>query len=89
MATRIGSALPERGVDVTTRRVPEAGDVDGDGYDGVVVGASATDGAHRPEVIAFVERHVETLRERPSALFQPSPSTVRRGWSASPSPAAV
>ena len=70
VAECIGSVLSDRGFDVTTLHASDATDVAVDEFDGILIGASINDGEHQPEVLAFVERHGQTLTTRPSGFFQ-------------------
>ncbi|WP_458189853.1 flavodoxin domain-containing protein [Haladaptatus sp. NG-WS-4] len=76
VAEHIDSVLTDRGFDVTTVHVSNASDVAVDEFDGVLVGASINNGEHQPEVLAFVEEHVESLAARPSGFFQLSLASV-------------
>lgn len=50
-------------------------------FDAVLVGASVDSGGHQPAVVAFVERHAETLADRPTGFFQVSlASAVPSKW---------
>ncbi len=39
------------------------------GFDAVLIGASIRNGKHNPTVISFIERHVDSLSQRPSGFF--------------------
>ena len=70
VAAHLDAVLSVRGMDVTTRHVAAAGDVDIEAFDGVLVGASVNRGRHQPEVLAFVEDNRGALEARPSGFFQ-------------------
>ncbi|ELY54284.1 flavodoxin domain-containing protein [Natronolimnohabitans innermongolicus] len=72
VAEQIDAALTERGHEVTTNRVGEISDAAVTTFDAVLVGSPVVNRAHLPAVVAFVERHRETLSSRPSAFFQVS-----------------
>lgn len=54
---------------VTLLSVDEAGQIDLAVFDKIVIGASIRYGKHRPEVIRFINRHVEQLDRKPNAFF--------------------
>lgn len=66
---RIRRSLEDGGHTVTVARIDEALGMDCAAFDRIVVGASIRYGRHRPAVHAFVERHLATLRAKPSAFF--------------------
>ncbi|MDS0293668.1 flavodoxin domain-containing protein [Halogeometricum luteum] len=81
VAAFVESVLADRGFDVTTRHVFETDDADIEAFDAVLVGSSVNNRAHRPEVVAFVERHRETLATLPTGFFQLSlASAVSTKW---------
>jgi len=70
VARCMDEVLTDRGFDVTVHHLQNGDVVDPADYDAVLVGASVTNRAHQPAVVAFVERHASTLAERPSGFFQ-------------------
>lgn len=70
VAALMADALAERGFDVTVTDLVHGTDEDPSTFDAILVGTAVTAQAHPPAVVAFVERHAETLGDRPSGLFQ-------------------
>lgn len=70
IARCMADALTERGFDVTLHHLEDADDPDLADYDAALLSASITTGRFQPDVVAFVERHAETLAERPSGFVQ-------------------
>jgi menaquinone-dependent protoporphyrinogen oxidase len=66
---RIAERAEGHGHDVTLSSMDSGDGGDPAGFDRVVIGASIRYGKHRPNVLAFVERHAETLSSRPGAFF--------------------
>ena len=66
---RLRSVIEEQRHEVTLAELKPGSDIDLGPYERVVIGASIRYGKHRPEVAAFVEQNVETLRSKPSAFF--------------------
>lgn len=77
IAPRIADGLTEHGHDATTVNADEhPSDLDVDGFDAVLVGASIHGGKHQPAVKEFVTGHRETLATKPTAFFQVSLSSA-------------
>lgn len=81
IAERIGRRLRARGheVDVVDvawgpRRLPHPED-----YDVVAIGSRVESGRHAREVRSYVSKHLESLREVPSAFFSVSMAATRPG----------
>jgi menaquinone-dependent protoporphyrinogen oxidase len=71
MASAIGTALTEAGLDVVVKPMHELGGVAG--YNAVVLGSGVYMGRWIPEAIEFVTRHAIELRARPVWLFSSGP----------------
>lgn len=72
IADAIGSALRERGMDATVRRVADAGDPAA--YDAVVLGSAVYVGGWRKDAARYLERHQSELRGMPTWLFSSGPT---------------
>jgi menaquinone-dependent protoporphyrinogen oxidase len=71
MATALGTALTDAGLEVAVRPIH---DLDGvAGFNAVVLGSGVYMGRWLPEAIGFVERHAIELRARPVWLFSSGP----------------
>ncbi|GAB4216486.1 MAG: menaquinone-dependent protoporphyrinogen IX dehydrogenase [Rhodoferax sp.] len=66
---RLSLVLKAFGHDIVLKTVDEAMADTMARYDRIVVGASIRYGHHRPAVQAFIARHLQALRSRPSAFF--------------------
>lgn len=71
IADMIGATLAGRGIATDIRDVEHVEDVAG--YDAVVLGSAVYMGSWMKPARAFVERHAEELRARPTWLFSSGP----------------
>jgi menaquinone-dependent protoporphyrinogen oxidase len=71
IADMIGATLATRGIETDIRDVEHVEDVAG--YDAVVLGSAVYMGSWMKPARAFVERHAEELRARPTWLFSSGP----------------
>lgn len=76
VAERIDAVLQARGHDPTTVDVGERPDVDVEGFDAVLVGASIHAGKHQTTVRSFVSDELDVLEAVPTAFFQVSLSSA-------------
>jgi menaquinone-dependent protoporphyrinogen oxidase len=67
VAQAIGNHLCQRGVSADVRRVEEVTDLSP--YSAVIVGSAIRMGGWLPAGVKFVEKHAETLRTLPTAIF--------------------
>ncbi len=65
----IEKGLVARGHQVQVVRIDDSQGIDPASFDRIVIGASIRYGKHQPQVAAFIARHEETLKRRPSAFF--------------------
>jgi menaquinone-dependent protoporphyrinogen oxidase len=65
---RLRDRLSERGEEVVTATV-DGDEIDPSRFDRIIIGASIRNGKHKPPVHAFIARHLELLKARPSAFF--------------------
>jgi menaquinone-dependent protoporphyrinogen oxidase len=68
IAETVGQVLTARGAAVTLLPVTQVNDLSP--YQSVVIGSAVHSGKWLPEARAFVERHQNTLRRMPTAVFQ-------------------
>jgi len=66
---RLRKTVEGRGHQVTASELTPYSDIDVNGCDALVLGASIRYGKHRPEVAGFIERQLGTLEAKPSAFF--------------------
>jgi len=66
---RIRGELTAAGNDVSTVELTADTITDPAPFDALIIGASIRYGKHRPNVAEFIEKHVDTLRSKPSAFF--------------------
>ncbi|MEY4139550.1 MAG: hypothetical protein RLZZ371_1732 [Pseudomonadota bacterium] len=66
---RLKQVMESLGRQVTVCLLAEAGALDLQGFDRVVIGASIRYGHHQPIVAEFIARHQALLESRPSAFF--------------------
>jgi menaquinone-dependent protoporphyrinogen oxidase len=66
---RIRAELSGAGMEVTLAELTTDSTIDPGQFDAVIIGASIRYGKHRPNVAAFIEDNVNTLRSMPSAFF--------------------
>ena len=66
---RLQELVEQQGDTVTVTELKPGAEIDLERYDRIVIGASIRYGKHRPEVVDFIERNVESLRSKPSAFF--------------------
>jgi menaquinone-dependent protoporphyrinogen oxidase len=68
VAEAIGKTLASKGADVAILPVTDVDDLSP--YQAIVIGSAVHSGKWMPEASAFVERHQNTLRRMPTAVFQ-------------------
>ncbi len=68
VADAIGKALSVNGTLVDVRPVKEVTDLSP--YRGIIIGSAVHSGKWMPEAMAFIDRHQNTLRRIPTAVFQ-------------------
>ena len=66
---RLRDHLGQRGHVVTLRALQAGTTIEPGEFERIVIGASIRYGRHRPEVSAFIAKHLELLRAAPSAFF--------------------
>lgn len=66
---RLQRVLEQQGHQVTLVSIGEAGGIDPDSFDRIVIGASIRYGKHSREVVDFIKRHIKALEAKPSAFF--------------------
>src|SRR5579884_626876 len=71
IADMIGATIAARGIETDIRDLASVADVAG--YDAVVLGSAVYMGRWMKPAQAFVERHAEELRARPTWLFSSGP----------------
>jgi menaquinone-dependent protoporphyrinogen oxidase len=71
LATMLGEALRDEGLDVDVEPVSVINRVDG--YEAVVLGAAVYTGRWHPDARRFARRHADALRDRPVWLFSSGP----------------
>ncbi len=69
IAERLVTILGDAGVTAELKALTAEADSETSAYDAVVIGASIRYGKHRPEVAAFIGRHLDFLASTPSAFF--------------------
>lgn len=68
IADRLAGKLRDRGEEVVVAPIDDP-QLDPAAFDRIVIGASIRNGKHKPPVHAFIRRHLEILKQRPSAFF--------------------
>ncbi len=66
---RMGEVIEEHGHRVTQVALGDDPDIDLQGFDKIVVGASIRYGKHHPRVYRFIEQHQHILDSKPNAFF--------------------
>ena len=66
---RLREVIEQQQHEVTLTELTPDSEIDLDGYERVVIGASIRYGKHRPEVAEFVEQNIAVLQSKPSAFF--------------------
>ena len=68
VADAIGQTLASTGAEVVVLPVKEVTNLDS--YQAIVIGSAVHSGKWMPEALAFIQKHQNTLRYIPSAIFQ-------------------
>jgi menaquinone-dependent protoporphyrinogen oxidase len=66
---RLRQVIEEQQHSVTVSWMTEDPDIELDGFDTVVIGASIRYGKHQPQVFEFIRKNQATLEAKPSAFF--------------------